>query len=1334
MKRFSYSVNQARIYRLRQFALGAMLSMLPAFVSAQMAGNYTIDATSPASSSNFQDFTSAVQALDGQSRNDGGPTSGSGVSGPVVISVVPGSGPYYEQITIPPVSGASSNNTITFKGNGEVLEYEPTYNDRHIIHLKGADYIRLTDLTIRSLSYDYGWGVRLSNEANFNEVRDCYIDMSTPYTYYEWDYSHYVVGITLTNTGEYSYGYEATEPWYGGGGTTGLNNKFVGNTIQGNQYDFGMWAGIAINGDYPYQPNDNYNTIVDSNEIRNFRHYGIQAYCAGGGKFRGNNIHNEGSSSYAVYYFYGIYSYEAANIMDANKIHDPFPNGSNTWSEAYGIYHYRYNPPAGSVVMSNNSIYNFNNGGYYYYGILADASGEVIHNTINISGSTYAYSAYGIMAYDYNSGGNAMRIQNNNIFVTSTSDRYCLYYGGQNMANASSDNNNLYRGTTGGGYTGYFNSVSTTLANWQGVTQKDMNSVAVDPQFTSPATGNLIPRVLDLDGAGTSAGIARDINGVTRNVSNPDIGSHEFDIPVNVTSITYPATICQGEIVDVRVNIQNTSSVNVSNFKVCYTINNVLMATETVTGTLNAGASTSYTFQMKVNNNQTGNFALRAFVRGKTPAGPVNYTVNPSPVGSLVSKGSVFVGAYNSGDNNDPDIVAYGDNIRYEINPPTGFTNAQFTSQWTFDYLRLETVNGTLAPGAAFTTVNPAGGANAYVSFTPTLALSDSFYVLRYAIRSVANGCVAPQVNRHVFVAPRPVVTFSASPVCEGDITAFNNGTQLSSGSISYMWYFGDGDSSWRINPEHTYAQAGTYNVELRGVSNYGYSHSYQTTVTVNENPTVEFGFQNACEGKALTFSDASIIPSGTPTYRWDFGDNTTASSVNPTKTYAVPGVYEVKLTVTSNGCSATTSRFVTQAPRATVSASAIFGSCNNEPVNFSSNGSLSGAGSIGYTWKFGDGNEANGQNIRYEYQDFGQFTAWVIVTTDFGCMDSASTVVTLSESPVSDFSYGSICDKGNVTFTNTSTEPAGVGTSYEWEFSDGTNFNVKNVTRSFNAVGSYDVKLKAISANGCVDEKIAQISVDEKPTAVFYVEDVCAGSPLAISNASTGNMGNFTYNWELNGNTSSQQDPAFSLTTPGTYTLNLTITTPSGCADTEAKQFAVKAVPVAQNVAVTSGTLGNGTMVFTFDNATPGASYLWQFGDGGRESGVVPGNGSVAATYRFINDGLYNATLRITKDGCSGNYDADASVTRTSVKDIAEAGIRVYPNPSNGVVFVDLSRAEEVNRLEVYSVTGQLVKVLDAADISTQTTLDLSAYQAGTYLVRVISATGTFSTKISIQ
>jgi len=68
-----------------------------------------------------------------------------------------------------------------------------------------------------------------------------------------------------------------------------------------------------------------------------------------------------------------------------------------------------------------------------------------------------------------------------------------------------------------------------------------------------------------------------------------------------------------------------------------------------------------------------------------------------------------------------------------------------------------------------------------------------------------------------------------------------------------------------------------------------------------NVSPTANFS--SSTSGLTATFTDSSSDTDGTIASRsWSFGDGTTSTATNPSKTYAAAGTYSVSLTVTDNG------------------------------------------------------------------------------------------------------------------------------------------------------------------------------------------------------------------------------------------------------------------------------------------------------------------------------------------------------------------------------------------------------------------------------------------------
>ena len=97
-------------------------------------------------------------------------------------------------------------------------------------------------------------------------------------------------------------------------------------------------------------------------------------------------------------------------------------------------------------------------------------------------------------------------------------------------------------------------------------------------------------------------------------------------------------------------------------------------------------------------------------------------------------------------------------------------------------------------------------------------------------------------------------------------------------------------------------AQAGTYYVRLKAYSTFsGVSLTGSYSTTTNTAPTANFSFTTS--GLTANFTDTSTDAQNNITSRsWNFGDGTTSTATNPSKTYSVAGTYTVTETVTDAG------------------------------------------------------------------------------------------------------------------------------------------------------------------------------------------------------------------------------------------------------------------------------------------------------------------------------------------------------------------------------------------------------------------------------------------------
>ena len=112
-------------------------------------------------------------------------------------------------------------------------------------------------------------------------------------------------------------------------------------------------------------------------------------------------------------------------------------------------------------------------------------------------------------------------------------------------------------------------------------------------------------------------------------------------------------------------------------------------------------------------------------------------------------------------------------------------------------------------------------------------------------------------------------------------------------------------DGSFTYTPVANYHGTDTFTYTVTVGTQTSNTATVTITVSdVNDLPAAAFTFLPPAPTTAdsVTFTDGSSDPDGTVTgWAWDFGDGATATTQNPTHTYATKGTYTVALTVTDN-------------------------------------------------------------------------------------------------------------------------------------------------------------------------------------------------------------------------------------------------------------------------------------------------------------------------------------------------------------------------------------------------------------------------------------------------
>lgn len=360
--------------------------------------------------------------------------------------------------------------------------------------------------------------------------------------------------------------------------------------------------------------------------------------------------------------------------------------------------------------------------------------------------------------------------------------------------------------------------------------------------------------------------------------------------------------------------------------------------------------------------------------------------------------------------------------------------------------------------------------------------------------------------------------------------------------------------------------------------------------------------------GAPVIFTDASVLAGGD--FAWDFGDGNTSSVLNPTHTYDTPGSYDVALSVNSGGDTET--KTITILPTKPLPyTTADGGDFESNPEDFTSaalihgvnlwergtpTGTLSTPGSGSTVWK--TGLSTNLANLGFSHTS-ALFTPSFNLTDEnkdytlkfkrsghgFGpqgpsgmyveySIDGGSTWLLLGSS-IDEPGQVNWYDRGpNQTFfLDQGISPTQMG----WAEFGAPVTNADTQIKLNHLIGNPHVSFRFVSSvrsgftggydnDGFMIDDFEVLAVDA--TADFTADRtvVAANSAIQFQYASNGAD---TFAWNFgDGNTSTEENPSHSYTTPGDYTVALTITS-NGNTVTETKEDFIRVIP-SRNVPYT--------------------------------------------------------------------------------------------------------------------------------------------------------------------
>jgi hypothetical protein len=627
-------------------------------------------------------------------------------------------------------------------------------------------------------------------------------------------------------------------------------------------------------------------------------------------------------------------------------------------------------------------------------------------------------------------------------------------------------------------------------------------------------------------------------------------------------------------------------------------------------------------------------------------------------------------------------------------------------------------INGTLTPCLGKGTTLTVTGGVSYVWSNGTQGNSinaNPTLTTTYSVTATgANGCTN-QTSIAVNPLPIPSVNITGgAPICQGETA-----TIVATGGSSYLWSTGMNGTtitatiagvytvtvtnsmgcsatssvSLIVNPIPNSEITGTSslcagtstNLEATGGISYLWSN-YATTPIININPITStsfsctvtnnfgcqvvvskpinvvvlpepqlFGGNQFCEGGSLTLSIA-----GGDSYLWN--NNETGIE----RIVTVPGLYSV--TVTSNGCSASTYTYVTTMPLPTPSITEPVSICQGFTTT------LTAGGGIDYHWSNGSNGTSINTGIGGTYS--------VTVTNADGCSNTTSTTVTLLPTPTIQITGDTdICNGETTLLTATG------GNTYLWS----TNETTPQISVTLTSTTNYIVTVT--NSDGCSATENVHVLVH--PTyQISKVAQICQGQ---------------AYNGQ-----------GFSIpvqNSDGEFQFYNNYFTTLGCDSVIQLTLTVNPKPIiTQAISGPAVINTSGNYTYNISNTQFADSYEWSINN---PTWSLTNSTAPSVTLSVNNPGTGILTVYgINECGVSNpatiNILSSVQIEENNFSDY----ITIAPNPTNGIVQIENNNELPLSKYVLYDMNG---KMLITEYISSQKfEIDLRNFANGIYFIKL--------------
>lgn len=526
--------------------------------------------------------------------------------------------------------------------------------------------------------------------------------------------------------------------------------------------------------------------------------------------------------------------------------------------------------------------------------------------------------------------------------------------------------------------------------------------------------------------------------------------------------------------------------------------------------------------------------------------------------------------------------------------------------------------------------------------------------------------------------------------MCPNTIVDFSSGT-----SGQFQWIIDTLGTANGGEVQYLFPDTGQYLITLIASNGCNTHDTTSQYINIDYNlgyiPYLDYGFDDPnyngsdtlhiCPNEDVYFNNESETEN--TNFTWDFGDGSSPSYVlDPVHTYTSTGSYQAKLISQTNCGGTDTVTKIIDVSNNVYPQMSFFTLpselCPGEdvffvPDDFDNNFDFASSNSYFSLW-FGDGDslihplsftDSILRAFIHTYQSAGDYPFTIQFTNSCGNSVSLSDTVWVASDTIDYFETEILGDAVESGSTICPYDPtlfaASNGSSFVWNFGDGTSSTERFPFHAFQDTGYFHVQLIATNNCGQTDTAYAWTHVggNTLPYVWFNMDNYnpCSGEPIQfLYNNGDWASNSYLFLWDFDdGTTSTERNPLHIFDDAGTYHVKFTVT--NGCGSDSSFQQILVDGPIINFSA-------NRTVVFPGDtvqfyNMTQNAiSYLWDFGDGSATSTLQ------TPSHVYNAYGTYTVSLIATNNvGCTDTLIYEDYILVSSLQVLSH----VYTPTCNG-------------------------------------------------------------------